>query len=354
MLIREGVIASAEYVALIVCSLIAAALLVVINRSCGSHDLPRGMRMNWWRVLDVGFGILDLMLKVSFFAELRTNGPYGLVVATACVYCATFLLNAVVELRLLASQRREWKSAKHEADKLLGIADMRRRPIVWKMIIFLSILSPTIVVAWPWRARSFNGFPRMREAGLVMALVLLDDLPQILLVALSLSLSLDAGATVGTAAEASGTPASCDTAPLAAGISSTQLGSLAVAVISLLWRGVSRLVLMLLGENRTTSHILASRAQHRPPGYSLPHLRLSLSLCALDCRPDVVLLDAGRTSSESFLRLRPGACHESPHLVASAPTPPLATPPPSPCPPLTRPPHTPPAHTPPTASTPCS
>ena len=128
-----------------------------------------------------------------------------------------------------------------------------------------QVLSPTVVIAWPWRKRLFNGYPRMREAGLVMLLVFLDDVPQILLVALSLSLSTSsagagAAADVGAVTVTDGASASgCDAATLSAGVSSTQLSSLAVAVLSLLWRGVSRLVLTLLGEDRTSSHILASR-----------------------------------------------------------------------------------------------
>ena len=108
--------------------------------------------MDWWLILDVGFGILDFLLKVSFFLELFEEGPFGgLVIACGCVYGAQVLINALVELRLLAWHRRVWgiKGAKHEADKLLDIGDMRRRPLVWNVVIFLSVLSPTIVVAWP-------------------------------------------------------------------------------------------------------------------------------------------------------------------------------------------------------------
>ena len=136
---REGIIANATYIALIAGSLGAATLLIVINRKCGSHELPRAMRMDWSLIVDVGFGILDFLLKVSFFLELRSHGPFGLVVACACVYATQILVNAFVELRLLASHRRLFKSAKHEADKLLGIADMRRRRFVWNVVIFLSV-----------------------------------------------------------------------------------------------------------------------------------------------------------------------------------------------------------------------
>ena len=90
--------------------------------------------MDWWLILDVGFGILDFLLKVSFFLELFEEGPFGgLVIACGCVYGAQVLINALVELPLLAWHRRVWgiKGAKHEADKLLDIGDMRRRPLVW-------------------------------------------------------------------------------------------------------------------------------------------------------------------------------------------------------------------------------
>ena len=100
-----------------------------------------------------------------------------------------------------------------------------------------------------------------------------------MLVALSLSLSMgtatSSGAGAGAGAGAVGLPADaatgCDAASLAAGISSTQLSSLAVAVLSLLWRGVSRLVMTLLGEDRTSSHILASRPAW---AFSMPSVRL--------------------------------------------------------------------------------
>ena len=245
--IREGIIANAAYAGLIAGSLGAATLLIIINRSCGSHELPRALRMDWWLILDVGFGILDFVLKVSFFLELfnEASRSFGLVIGCGCVYGAQVLINALVELRLLAWHRRAFKGAKHEADKLLGIADMRRRPLVWNVIIFLSVLSPTILVAWPWRSRAFNGYPRMREAGVVMALVLLDDLPQIMLVALSLSLSAGSSSSAGISSGAiqpADAATGCDATSLVAGISSTKLGSLAVAVLSLLWRGVSRLL----------------------------------------------------------------------------------------------------------------
>jgi hypothetical protein len=241
-----------QYAAVVVGSFAVAIMLVGASRRSRSKHAP--LRMSWVRTVDIGLGLVDFSFKCAFFGELYGTGPMDLTLGCACTYVFQLSTNTAVVFRLLSWHKRQCRRATHEGNQLLGIATMRETELtkfLWSVILFLSCLSPAVIVAWPWRKRSFSGFPRIEEAVAVISLMLLDDVPQIALIALA----------AGSGREHAATGTGSCMAASAAGLSPTQIGSLSFAVLSVLWRAVSRVTKTLLSEDRSSGHLLAARRE---------------------------------------------------------------------------------------------
>ena len=104
---QQRIVANAYYVSLAIVSILVASVLVSISRGCGSKEEGR-LKMSWFRVLDVTFGLMDFGFKIGFFIDtvLWGTGPSSLIVACIVVYSLQILINSAVELRLLAAHNR--------------------------------------------------------------------------------------------------------------------------------------------------------------------------------------------------------------------------------------------------------
>ena len=231
----------------IIVSLIAVAFgfLIVACNQCMNRNLSGATKMSWWHVLDFTFGIMDFGFKCVFFMEVVSTGN-RLRYVCIVVYFLQVTFNMIVELNLFRHLRNQQNKV-HIGKQNLDFDMMQKQPTFWFVIILLSCFSPSLLVVWPWRKRAYNGYPRMREAGISMALVLFDDVPQIILIVLAASTVDDGGG------------AGCDAVAVASGLSTTQFWSLLFAGLSLIIRGLYRIVHTFLGQDRTSGHMLEAR-----------------------------------------------------------------------------------------------